>query len=150
MRESNWIAFCATQFAISMAAIISFFVSAFLIMGLIALRYIEMGQGKRYAENVRFRLDTLVEHIIYYIVHTLPNTLVRVSHIIVLSLVHKFSLVLLNIVRILERRLYGFVNVAKGRKRSVERNEKPSPFLQSMREHKQQVNGNRVIRHEEK
>ena len=119
-------------------------------MGLIALRYIEMGQGKRYAENVRFRLDTLVEHIIYYIVHTLPNTLVRVLHIIVLSLVHKFSLVLLNVVRVLEQRLQGFVNVAKGRKRSVERNETPSLFLQSMTEHKQQVNGDRQNRYEEK
>ena len=133
-----------------MAAIISFFVSAFLIVGLIALRYVEMGRGVRHAADVRIRLDTLVERSVHYVVHIFPNMLVRTSHILAISLVHKFSLVLLKIVRILERRLYGFVNVAKGRKRSILRNEKPSPFLQSMREHKQQANSNRVIRYEEK
>ena len=133
-----------------MAAIISFFVSAFLISGLIALRYIEMGRGVRYAAETRSRLDVLAERSIHYTVYTLPNTLVRAAHIIAISVVHKFSLVLLNIVRVLERRLHGFVNVAKGRKRSVERSEKPSPFLQSMTEHKQQINSDRVNRHEEK
>ena len=133
-----------------MAAIISFFVSAFLIVGLIAFRYVEMGRGVRHAADVRIRLDTLVDRSVHYVVHIFPNMLVRTSHILAISLVHKFSLVLLKIVRILERRLYGFVNVAKGRKRSILRNEKPSPFLQSMREHKQQTNSNRVIRYEEK
>ena len=133
-----------------MGAIITFFVSAFLIVGLIALRYIEMGRGVRYAADVRVRLDILVDRSIYYTLHTFPNMLVRTSHIIAISAVHKFSLVLLKIVRILERRLYGFVNVAKGRKKSVERNEEPSQFLQSMTKHKQQANSNRNIRHEEK
>ena len=133
-----------------MGTIISFFVSAFLIAGLIALRYIEMGRGKRYAEDVRFRMDILVERSIHYIVHTFPKTLVRVTHSIAISLVHKYGLVLLNIVRALERRLYEFVNVAKGRKKNFQRNEAPSSFLQSMTEHKQQVNGDQKNRYEEK
>ena len=133
-----------------MGTIISFFVSAFLIAGLIALRYIEMGRGKRYAEDVRFRMDILVERGIHYIVHTFPKTLVRVTHSIAISLVHKYGLVLLNIVRALERRLYEFVNVAKGRKKNFQRNEVPSSFLQSMTEHIQQGNGDQKNRYEEK
>lgn len=133
-----------------MGSIISFFISAFLIAGLIALRHIELRRGKRYAEDMRVRLDILVERGIHYVVYTFPKILARTLHLIALSLVHKGSLILLNVVRVFERRLYGFVNVAKGRKKSVERSETPSPFLRSMTEHKQQVNNDRDIRHDEK
>lgn len=132
-----------------MGAVISFFVSAFLILGLITLRYIEIGRGGRFAQDLRLRLDARVEHGVHYVVHMLPTIVMRSIHIAAISVMHRLSLILLQIVRVLERQLYGFANVAKGRKKSVLRNEKPSPFLQSMAEHKQKASDSRQNRHEE-
>lgn len=119
-----------------------FFGSGAFIFVLIALRYVELKRGLRFAENIRTKLDVAAQAGFVLATHTVPRKIAHWSAHIAAKLTHFCSVVLLRLVLKFEHHLVGLINKVRG-KRELHHRKASSSFFEDISLHKKQANGDR-------
>ena len=124
--------------SITITAIITLSVGFLGATSLFWLKRLELKRGHMYFSSFRRRADGLVLNGVRVIRHHLPGESKKLSKKVVLYTVIYASATLLRGVRLIERRLVGFLNMIKGRG-EVKTNGTASMFLRNVSEHKNKI-----------